>query len=83
MVSSIFAARSPTRQETYDKLRHELSEKGNTALKVDDILEKLADAIEDADMKLSLAERELRSHTPLGPGIEKLSANYVSLVVNL
>ena len=74
---SCISARSPTRQETYDRLKHELSEKGK-ALKVDDILEKLADALEDADIKLSVAERELQCHTPMGPGLEKQSANYVS-----
>ena len=71
------SARSPSRQETYNRLRNELSEKGKT-LKVDDILEKLADALEDADIKLSVAERGLRCHTPTGPGVEQQSANYVS-----
>ena len=46
-------------------------------MKVDDILEKLADAIEDADIKLTMAERELRCHTPTGPGVEKQTADYV------
>ena len=76
--SFLFSARSPSRQETYNKLKSELSQKGKAA-KVDDILEKLADAIEDADMKLTMAEREIRCHTPTGPGVEQQSANYVSL----
>ena len=71
---------SPSRQETYNKLKSELSQKGK-AVKVDDILEKLADAIEDADIKLTMAERELRCHTPTGPGVEQQTADYVRYVV--
>ena len=74
-----FSARSPTRQETYNRLRSELGQKGK-ATNVDDILEKLADALEHADMKLTVAERELRCHTPTGPGLEQQSVDYVSAV---
>lgn len=58
-------------------MKTELTHRGKEK-QVEEILEKLADALEDATEKLDDAEKALRLNMPIGPGIEKQSAGYVS-----
>lgn len=60
-------------------MKTELSQRGKEK-QVEEILEKLADALEDASEKLDEAEKALRVKTPMGPGAEQMSAAYVSFI---
>lgn len=58
-------------------MKSELTQRGKEA-QVEDILEKLADALEEAMEKMDTAERQLRISMPIGPGVEHRSLTYVS-----
>ena len=45
---------------------------------VEDLLEKLADALEDAAEKLDVAEREMRFESPVRPLTDRHTLGYVS-----
>lgn len=70
-------APSPSRQERFNRMKTELSHRGKEE-QVEDILEKLADALEEATDKMDLAEKELRKSVPFGPGVEHRAIHYVS-----
>lgn len=72
-----FPEPSPSRQERFNRMKSELTHRGKEK-QVEEILEKLADALEDASEKLDEAEKALRANTPIGPGVEQRSAGYVS-----
>lgn len=69
-------AHSPSRQERFNRMKSELTQRGKEA-QVEEILEKLADALVDATEKMDTAERQLRITMPIGPGVEHRSLNYL------
>jgi len=69
---------SPSRQDHFNRMKTDLTLRGKEK-QVEDILEKLADSLEDASEKLDEAEKALRINTSIGPGMEQRSAGYVSL----
>jgi hypothetical protein len=68
---------SPSRQERFNRMKSELTHRGKEA-QVEEILEKLADALEEATEKMDVADRQLRISMPIAPGVEHRSLNYVS-----
>ncbi|KAJ8309203.1 hypothetical protein KUTeg_014077 [Tegillarca granosa] len=63
------------RSDRSRKMRSGAASRGQ-GTKVDILLEQLVDAIEEAKIKLTLSETELRSHTPSGPGAKEKFDNY-------
>ena len=63
-----------SREERWRKLRAEME---NRLLdkKVEELLEQMVDALEDAKYRLRQVETEIRSHTPTGSGLERSSKN--------
>ncbi|XP_060567930.1 nesprin-1-like isoform X3 [Ruditapes philippinarum] len=67
---------SPSRQERFNRMKSELTHRGKEA-QVEEILEKLADALEEATEKMDVADRQLRISMPIAPGVEHRSLNYL------
>lgn len=57
-------------------MKLDMSSRGKEA-QIEEILEKLADALVEATDKLDIAESELRRNVPIGPGVEHRALHYL------
>ncbi|KAH3846261.1 hypothetical protein DPMN_088560 [Dreissena polymorpha] len=68
---------SPSRQERFNQMKRELTQRGSKEDQIENILEKLADALEDATEKLNMADHALHRDIPSRPGPQRKSAAYI------